>query len=219
MKNGKTAKAKTVPRKTGADNHKGNGKPLTPKQQEFVNQYLIDFNATNAYRRAGYKASNDNSAAAAAARLLRAVKVQAAIQEAMKARSQRTDVTADDVAIGHVSIASSVMPPGTWTSCRYSSPGWWCAFARRAPLCFGQSMTRSVASVASRSTGPACTTRGPVRASVTRRGRHLADRRTLCHLVALLQRLPRDGGSGIIGWQVPSPIRGVRRAWPISTFL
>jgi phage terminase small subunit len=70
--------------------------PLPPKQEAFVQEYLIDLNATAAYGRAGYKAKG-NVAEAAASRLLRNVKVQVRIQEAMQARSVATGITAERV--------------------------------------------------------------------------------------------------------------------------
>jgi phage terminase small subunit len=69
---------------------------LTPKQQRFVAEYLIDLNATAAYKRAGYK-GNGRSAENAASRLLGNVGVQAAIKEARDSQSQRLLVEADDV--------------------------------------------------------------------------------------------------------------------------
>lgn len=55
---------------------------LTPKQQRFVEEYLIDLNATKAYIRAGYTVKSEDVAAATAYKLLRDAKVQEAIQEA-----------------------------------------------------------------------------------------------------------------------------------------
>lgn len=69
---------------------------LTPKQRRFVDEYLIDLNATAAYMRAGY-AGKGNSAEASAARMLRNVKVQAFLTERMKDRETRTQVTQDRV--------------------------------------------------------------------------------------------------------------------------
>lgn len=48
---------------------------LTDKQRSFVLEYLIDFNATKATRRAGYQVADDNSAAQIGWRLLRHAKV------------------------------------------------------------------------------------------------------------------------------------------------
>lgn len=73
-----------------------NEKPLSAKQQRFVDEYLIDLNATQAYVRAGYKAS-PNSAKACAARLLADANVKAAIVEGIEARDARTEITQDYV--------------------------------------------------------------------------------------------------------------------------
>lgn len=69
---------------------------LKPRQSRFVDEYLVDLNAGQAYQRAGYKATG-NAAEAAASRLLSDVKVQRAIQERMAAREKRTEVTQDRV--------------------------------------------------------------------------------------------------------------------------
>ena len=69
------------------------GEAVTPKQQRFVEEYLIDLNATAAYRRAGYVAKG-NAAEVNAARLLRNAQVQAAIVEAKAARSAETGINA-----------------------------------------------------------------------------------------------------------------------------
>ena len=70
---------------------------LTPKQQRFVEEYLIDLNATQAYIRAGYAVKNDETASVMASRLLGNDKVQTTIQEALKARQERTKIDADYV--------------------------------------------------------------------------------------------------------------------------
>ena len=67
---------------------------LTPKQQRFVEEYLVDLNASAAYQRAGYTARG-NAAEADASRLLRNAKVAAAIAAAKAQRSKRTELTAD----------------------------------------------------------------------------------------------------------------------------
>lgn len=70
---------------------------LTPKQQLFVEEYIKDLNATQAYIRAGYKARG-RAAENNASRLLgKNAGVAAAIQERMDRRSERTQVQADDV--------------------------------------------------------------------------------------------------------------------------
>jgi phage terminase small subunit len=53
---------------------------LTDKQVKFINEYMIDMNATAAYGRAGY-AAEGNSAEASASRLLRNVKIQQEINK------------------------------------------------------------------------------------------------------------------------------------------
>lgn len=81
---------------------------LTPKQQAFVAEYLVDLNATAAYRRAGYKARG-NSAEVNAHRLLRNTKVAEAVAGAMKDRSKRTEVTADMVVTELAKLGFSTM--------------------------------------------------------------------------------------------------------------
>jgi hypothetical protein len=67
---------------------------LTPKQQRFVDEYLVDLNATQAAIRAGYAAK---TAQVQSSRLLSNVMVATAISAAQAARSARTQVTADEV--------------------------------------------------------------------------------------------------------------------------
>ena len=70
---------------------------MTEKQKIFANEYLIDLNATRAYRAAYPSVKKDETAAAAATRLLKNVNVQKYIQERMHERQQRTEVTQDMV--------------------------------------------------------------------------------------------------------------------------
>ncbi|MBU3887630.1 terminase small subunit [Methylosinus sp. KRF6] len=69
---------------------------LNARQQRFVEEYLIDLNASAAYQRAGYTARG-NAAEVNAAKLLRNTQVAAAIELAMSERSLRTEITADRV--------------------------------------------------------------------------------------------------------------------------
>ncbi len=62
---------------------------LTPKQQLFVAEYLVDLNATQAAVRAGYSAK---TAYSVGHENLKKPEVAAAIQEAMEVRSQRTEI-------------------------------------------------------------------------------------------------------------------------------
>ena len=70
---------------------------LTPKQNRFAEEYLIDLNGAAAYVRAGYKAKNGNVAAVEACKLLRKPNIEVAIEEAAAARSERTGITQDYV--------------------------------------------------------------------------------------------------------------------------
>lgn len=67
---------------------------LTAKQKTFVQEYLIDLNATAAARRAGYSAK---TADRIGPELLGKTCVSQAIQAAMQARQQRTEITQDYV--------------------------------------------------------------------------------------------------------------------------
>lgn len=67
---------------------------LTDKQKTFVNEYLIDLNATQAAIRAGYSAKTAN---VKAAQLLSKVSIQAEIQKKMAKREKRTEITQDRV--------------------------------------------------------------------------------------------------------------------------
>jgi len=73
------------------------GDKLSSKQERFRDEYLLDFNITQAYLRAGYKAKNENSAGAAGKRLFETPKMQKAIQEKMKLRQEKFDITEDKV--------------------------------------------------------------------------------------------------------------------------
>ncbi len=70
---------------------------MTEKQKRFANEYLIDLNATRAYKAVYTRVKNDSTAAAAAARLLKNVNVSAYIGKRMEERSKRTEVKQDDV--------------------------------------------------------------------------------------------------------------------------
>ena len=67
---------------------------MTKKQKLFVEEYLIDLNATQAAIRAGYSAK---TAQEQASRLLSNVMVQGSIAKAMAERSNRTGINQDRV--------------------------------------------------------------------------------------------------------------------------
>ena len=60
---------------------KKKNKGLSPKQEAFCLAYAASGNATQAYKAAGYKVKDDNSAAAGAVQLLRNIKVKRRLQE------------------------------------------------------------------------------------------------------------------------------------------
>ena len=70
---------------------------MTEKQKKFADEYLIDLNATRAYKAAYKSVKNDNSAAVNASKLLRNTKVAAYIEEKIAERSERTEIKQDDV--------------------------------------------------------------------------------------------------------------------------
>lgn len=67
---------------------------LTPKQARFVEEYLVDLNATQAAIRAGYSA---RTAGQTSFELLKKPEIQILISEAQKKRSKRTEITQDRV--------------------------------------------------------------------------------------------------------------------------
>lgn len=67
---------------------------LTDKQSRFVSEYLVDLNSAAAARRAGY---SEKTARSQGQRLLTNVDIQAAIEKAMDGRSERTEITQDQV--------------------------------------------------------------------------------------------------------------------------
>lgn len=67
---------------------------LTAKQKQFVAEYLIDLNATQAAIRAGY---SRKTARQIGEQNLSKLDISKALQAVMKARSARTEVTADRV--------------------------------------------------------------------------------------------------------------------------
>lgn len=70
---------------------------MTEKQIIFANEYLIDLNGTRAYKEAYPHVKNDNTAAAAATRLMNVPDVKEYIEKRIKDRLERIEVTQDDV--------------------------------------------------------------------------------------------------------------------------
>lgn len=80
-----TSKKSTVKTKTSA---------LSAKQLRFVEEYLIDLNASQAAIRAGY---SKNTATQIGCQNLTKLNIQNAIADAIKARSERVEVNQDEV--------------------------------------------------------------------------------------------------------------------------
>jgi phage terminase small subunit len=75
---------------------------LTPRQQRFVEEFLVDLNGTQAAIRAGYSAKTANEQAA---RLLTNVNVQTAVAEGRQELSRRTEIRGDKVMAELASLA------------------------------------------------------------------------------------------------------------------
>ena len=88
---------------------------MTPKQERFTQEYLVDLNATQAAIRAGYSSRTANEQGA---RLLADVSIAAAIRVAMAERARRVGITADRVLqevakLAFLDIAGAFNPDGT----------------------------------------------------------------------------------------------------------
>jgi phage terminase small subunit len=70
---------------------------MTEAQKRFCDEYLIDLNATRAYKIAYPNCKKDETANAAASRLLRNVKVQGYIQERKENLKEKVNVTQEQV--------------------------------------------------------------------------------------------------------------------------
>lgn len=98
---------------------------LTDKQQRFVEEYLVDLNATQAAVRAGYSAKTANEQGA---RLLANVSVKNAIRERQEVLKMKTEITQEWVVERYRRIVEgcdkrlffnddgSVKPPSQWSA-------------------------------------------------------------------------------------------------------
>ena len=75
---------------------------LTPKQQAFISEYLVDMNASASAIRAGYAPKNADKIGY---ELLGKTLVKEALQKAMEDRAKRTGITADRVLAEYAKIA------------------------------------------------------------------------------------------------------------------
>lgn len=81
-------------------------KQLTPRQERFVEEYMIDSNATQAAIRAGYAVKG---AEVTGCKLLRVPKVQALVDQKRTALAKRTEVSAERVIAEYCKIAFADM--------------------------------------------------------------------------------------------------------------
>lgn len=70
---------------------------MTDKQKLFCDEYIKDFNASRAYKKIYTTCKKDETAKAAASRLLTNVNVQAYIQQRKEELQKRVDITQEDV--------------------------------------------------------------------------------------------------------------------------
>ena len=87
-----TARASARQKTTG--NPEQAGRKLSPKQERFVHEYLVDLNALQAAIRAGY---SKDTAGAIGHENLKKPEIQAAIAKARQEQQERTQITADSV--------------------------------------------------------------------------------------------------------------------------
>jgi phage terminase small subunit len=78
---------------------------MTPKQEMFVKEYLIDLNATQAAVRAGY---SEKSSMEIGYQLLRKTSVQGAIQKALNERTKNVEITTEWILQGIKDIADNL---------------------------------------------------------------------------------------------------------------
>ncbi len=78
---------------------------LTDKQVMFAKEYLVDFNAAAAYRRAGYIAANDHVAAANGQRLMTNDDIAEIIRKGIAERAKKVEITAERVLLEQRRIA------------------------------------------------------------------------------------------------------------------
>ena len=97
---------------------------LSPKQERFAMEYLIDLNATQAAIRAGYA---KRTAGSQGHDLLKKPEIQAAIQEGRQEAEKRTDITLDrvlhELAILALASRSFTVMARAWIFCMPRGPG------------------------------------------------------------------------------------------------
>ena len=68
---------------------------LTHKQELFCQEYIIEFNATQSYTKAGYSAKNDKVAGVESHKLLKNPKIQEKINELKAFREKKLEIDAE----------------------------------------------------------------------------------------------------------------------------
>jgi phage terminase small subunit len=109
---------------------------MNQRQTAFVQEYLIDLNASAAYRRAGYNTGNPD---VTGPRLLGTVGIQAALRTALAARIERTEIDQDMVISGLLREAHAE-GPGSSHSARVAA---WTTLARHLGMLTDRSTTET----------------------------------------------------------------------------
>lgn len=78
---------------------------ITPKQQRFIDEYLIDLNATRAYKVVYTNCKRDGTASVNASKLLRNAKVEEYLAKRQAEQQKRTEITQDMVLKELASVA------------------------------------------------------------------------------------------------------------------
>ena len=94
---------------------------MTERQKRFCDEYLIDLNATRAYKAAYPSVKKDETAAQAGSRMLRNVNVQEYIAERQRDRQERTEITQDMVVRELRDIAMAEASDDSDSTMKYSS--------------------------------------------------------------------------------------------------
>ena len=94
---------------------------MTEKQKRFCDEYLIDLNATRAYKAAYPNVKKDETAKAAASRLLTFVNVADYIQKRQQDQQERTEVTQDIVIQELCNIAFAEASDGNNSVLKYKN--------------------------------------------------------------------------------------------------
>ncbi|MDF2800779.1 MAG: terminase small subunit [Anaerocolumna sp.] len=81
---------------------------LTEKQKRFIDEYLVDLNATAAYKRA-YNVTNDNTAKVNGSRLLTKADIREIVDKRKADRAKDTGITANYVLTSLKNIADKCM--------------------------------------------------------------------------------------------------------------